>query len=85
MSSVQDRITATINRADDLLRERLRREKTSLERQDAERADAAREQARADLALPRDRRAVRQLVPFVRRLDAEPVDGDGQIPPPPVR
>ena len=48
MSSVQDRINATINRADDLLRERLRREKTSLEREDAERADAAREQARAD-------------------------------------
>ena len=40
---------ATINRADDLLRERLRREKASLEREDAERADAAREQARASL------------------------------------
>jgi hypothetical protein len=48
MSSVQDRINATINRADDLLRERLRREKAALEREDAERADAAREQARAD-------------------------------------
>jgi hypothetical protein len=46
MSSVRDRINATINRADDLLRERLRRE--PLEREDAERADAAREQARAD-------------------------------------
>jgi hypothetical protein len=32
MSSVEDRIKATINRADDLLRERLRREKASLER-----------------------------------------------------
>jgi hypothetical protein len=49
MSYVQDRINATINRADDLLRERLRREKASLEREDTERADAAREQARADL------------------------------------
>ena len=36
---------ATINRADDVLRERLRREKAALEREDAERADAAREQA----------------------------------------
>ena len=44
MSSVPDRIDATINRADDLLRERLRREKAALEREDAERADAAREQ-----------------------------------------
>ena len=29
MSSVRDRINATINRADDLLRERLRREKAA--------------------------------------------------------
>jgi hypothetical protein len=43
--SSSDRIDATINRADDLLRERLRREKAALEREDAERADAAREQA----------------------------------------
>jgi hypothetical protein len=48
MSSVQDGINATINRADDLLRERLHRGKAALEREDAERADAAREQARAD-------------------------------------
>jgi hypothetical protein len=46
MSSVQDRISATITRADDLLRERLHRETAALEREDAERADAARERAR---------------------------------------
>ena len=28
------------------------------------------------MALPRDRRALRRLVPLVRRLDAEPVDGE---------
>ena len=42
MSSEHDRINATINRADNLLRERLRRETASLEREDAERAEAAR-------------------------------------------
>ena len=47
MSAVRDRINATINRADDVLRERLRSEKAALEREDAERADAA-EQAIAD-------------------------------------
>jgi hypothetical protein len=52
MSSEHDRINATINRADNLLRERLRRETASLEREDAERAEAARL-----MALPRDRRA----------------------------
>jgi hypothetical protein len=71
MSSEHDRINATINRADNLLRERLRRETASLEREDAERAEAARL-----MALPRDRRALRRLVPLVRRLNTEPVDGE---------
>ena len=77
MSSVPDRINATINRADDLLRERLRREKAALEREDAERADAAREQAIADSWRCRE---IAELYDdsfrFVRRLDAEPLNGE---------
>jgi hypothetical protein len=47
-AAVQQRLDATLSRADEVLRERLRREVAELEREKAARADAARARYRAD-------------------------------------
>ena len=48
MSAVQARFDETLNRADDLLRERLRREEQELARQDASLEEARRQRQRAN-------------------------------------